>query len=149
MPKKYSDGLTPGQRYVARHKHLRSFWDSKKKAERKFYQVHREEILARMRKQNNTEEKKKRRKEYDATHRQIKRNSSWRWRVNHMEQARAHGMLSYAVKTGKIIKPSKCSQCGKSGKIQGHHHNGYDKEHYLDVIWVCQPCHQLIHRFLD
>lgn len=52
--------------------------------------------------------------------------------------------LSRAVKKGIIQRPDACSQCGATGKIEAHHHNGYDKIHYLDVVWLCRSCHDLI-----
>ena len=45
-----------------------------------------------------------------------------------------------AVKAGKLTKTD-CADCGSSGPVQGHHHNGYDDEHALDVVWLCRSCH--------
>lgn len=58
-----------------------------------------------------------------------------------------------AVQSGKIIPPEICEKCGKKPKqrkdgrraIHGHHHNGYDKDHIFDVIWLCPSCHKLCH----
>ena len=55
----------------------------------------------------------------------------------------AHWKLSEAVKAGKVDKPNKCSECGKTGMVLGHHED-YNKP--LDVIWVCSKCHSRIHR---
>ena len=30
--------------------------------------------------------------------------------------------------------------------IQAHHHNGYEREHWLDVVWLCRACHNDTHR---
>jgi hypothetical protein len=56
---------------------------------------------------------------------------------------RAMYKLQYAVKIGKIKKPTTCSVCNKvSSKINGHHEN-YNKP--FEVIWLCNGCHQKLH----
>lgn len=52
-------------------------------------------------------------------------------------------ILNRAVRTRRIKKPRKCSRCGKSSRIYGHHED-YCKP--LEVIWVCQACHKAIHK---
>lgn len=47
-----------------------------------------------------------------------------------------------SLKSGKIKKPDKCQKCGATGDLEAHHHKGYDKEHQLDVQWLCIPCHK-------
>lgn len=49
----------------------------------------------------------------------------------------------YAVKTGKIIKPTTCYECGNRGKIHGHHED-YSKQ--LMVEWLCTICHGKRHQ---
>jgi hypothetical protein len=52
----------------------------------------------------------------------------------------AQSLLAYHVKTGNIIKPTACQECGKTNcKIEGSHHD-YDRP--LDVRWLCIPCHR-------
>jgi hypothetical protein len=53
--------------------------------------------------------------------------------------------VRYAVETGKIIKAKTCSDCGSSGRLHAHHFAGYEVEHRLDVHWLCQPCHVVVH----
>lgn len=43
------------------------------------------------------------------------------------------------------IPPKNCSDCGKNGKVDGHH-NDYSKP--FDVIWLCRQCHANIHRLI-
>lgn len=68
--------------------------------------------------------------------------SNKRWRERNKEKAKAHGMLAYAIKLGRIIKPKNCEHCGEEKKLHGHHHD-YSKP--LDVIWLCVPCHKEEH----
>lgn len=58
------------------------------------------------------------------------------------EKTLARSKVYYAIKTGKLIKPDNCQECGKESKLEGHHHD-YSKP--LDVKWLCNDCHNLIH----
>ena len=62
----------------------------------------------------------------------------------HPERARAKEALRYAVKTGKIKRGVECSRCGDSNKRIIGHHEDYSRK--LDVIWLCDLCHQKLHR---
>lgn len=57
----------------------------------------------------------------------------------------ARVILSKAVQSGKIQKPSHCQDCGATGVIEGHH-TDYTKP--LDVAWLCKHCHTEAHRHL-
>ena len=59
---------------------------------------------------------------------------------------RARSRLYYAIKTGKMHNPGKCSSCGSQKNIGGHH-NDYGLA--LDVIWLCSACHNRLHRKLQ
>ncbi len=57
----------------------------------------------------------------------------------------ARRAVAIAIKAGNIIKSSICSLCGRSSNIESHHHLGYDKEHWLDIQWLCRDCHHSTH----
>jgi len=59
------------------------------------------------------------------------------------ERDNARQILNGAVRTGKVVKPVSCSDCGAIGKITGHHE---DYNRPLDVVWLCYECHGLRHR---
>ena len=61
-------------------------------------------------------------------------------------KGRARDALHKAVYRGKIIKPSRCQDCGDPvPKEQLHgHHEDYGKP--LDVEWLCGTCHGARHR---
>lgn len=59
-------------------------------------------------------------------------------------QYKARYMLTNAVRDKRIIKPKSCSKCGISNvRIHGHH---YDYTKPLEVVWVCNDCHNWIHK---
>ena len=67
------------------------------------------------------------------------------------EKWKARAKLRYAVKMGKIIKPYSClwdesPTSGCNGKIEAHHHLGYEGEHWKDVLWLCRNHHFEQHR---
>lgn len=59
--------------------------------------------------------------------------------MKYPEKKVARQTLHGAILAGKIIKPTKCSQCSSSGRIEGHHE---DYTRPLEVIWLCTLCHK-------
>ena len=55
----------------------------------------------------------------------------------------AHLIFGNAVRDGKVARSDKCSVCGSTNKIEGHH-DDYTKP--LEVRWLCEPCHKEWHR---
>ena len=80
-------------------------------------------------------------------------NPSSRTKYNTRKRAETPPEVQYArakvnreVLAGRLFRPTICAQCGITPKkIVGHHHNGYDSDHMLDVIWLCTPCHLRAH----
>jgi len=54
------------------------------------------------------------------------------------EKMKVREVFNHAMVSGKIIKPSNCSQCGKLRKVTAHH-DDYSKP--LEVRWLCYECH--------
>jgi RNase P subunit RPR2 len=53
----------------------------------------------------------------------------------------AREKLRQAVRSGRLKKPTSCSECHKElppRKIHGHH---LDYANPLDVVWLCVSCH--------
>lgn len=58
-------------------------------------------------------------------------------------KSKAHYRVRYAIVKGWLAKPKSCSICDSHVKIEGHH-NDYTKP--LEVSWLCNKCHRLLHR---
>lgn len=67
-------------------------------------------------------------------------------RVRNPEKVKARIIVARAIKSGMIVKPINCGTCLSTGRIEGHHFNGYSNP--LDVKWLCVPCHRNVHRAL-
>ena len=48
-----------------------------------------------------------------------------------------------AIISGNLIKLG-CAEC-ESTKAQAHHHKGYEKNYWLDVVWLCNYHHRIAH----
>ena len=59
------------------------------------------------------------------------------------QQIRAHNALSRAVRSGKILKGTRCEDCGMVPRYIHGHHEDYSKP--LAVSWVCSTCHRRRH----
>lgn len=57
-------------------------------------------------------------------------------------QVKARIAVSHAITSGRLSRPSWCSHCLLPCKPEAHHHRGYDEAHWLDVQWLCRPCHR-------
>ena len=64
------------------------------------------------------------------------------WAKSHPIEISTHQKVKYALKIGKIKKPSICEECSREAKLNAHHED-YSKP--LDVKWLCHSCHKLIH----
>lgn len=71
-----------------------------------------------------------------------KHRTKW-YRKHNPEKYAAHTLLAYAVRSGKVKKPKKCSKCDTKTIIHGHHEDYYAP---LKVIWLCQVCHKQLHK---
>lgn len=55
------------------------------------------------------------------------------------DKALARHYVSQNVRRGKLFKEP-CKVCGEL-KVQAHHYLGYEREHWLDVAWLCKQHH--------
>ena len=73
------------------------------------------------------------------------RRSVYADRKRYPQKAKARDAVNNAVRSGKLphAKSLDCVKCGK-GARHYHHHNGYERKFWLDVVPVCITCHNLL-----
>jgi superfamily II helicase len=64
------------------------------------------------------------------------------WRAANKVKKAAHNAVQQAVKSGVLVKPDDCQQCGTNGPLDAHHD---DYNHPLKVEWLCRSCHHSRH----
>lgn len=66
-------------------------------------------------------------------------------RRRYPERFKARNKVNNSVAKGIMprAKTLPCSRCGAPA-TEYHHHNGYDYDHWLDVVPVCRPCHAVL-----
>jgi hypothetical protein len=60
------------------------------------------------------------------------------------EKCRARELLRNALRRKELTKPDSCMICTSTQFEIEAHHPDYSKP--LEVIWVCRPCHGIVHR---
>lgn len=120
-----------------------------------------EQSRQRFTKYHQSEKGRQKRKEYRASPEAKEKEQNHKWKLivkkrakirlqqpkfSIQEKIRARKAVRQAVESGKIPSPKtvSCVDCGNSAKDY-HHYNGYEKEHYLDVVPLCTSCHAKRH----
>lgn len=69
------------------------------------------------------------------------------YRLKHPLQVQAQQAVRNDLRNGKLRRPDslKCSCCGIMAQ-EYHHPNGYNPDHWLDVVPVCCVCHKNLHK---
>jgi hypothetical protein len=49
-----------------------------------------------------------------------------------------------AKRNGTLVRPDKCERCKQPAETEAHHKR-YERRYWLDVMWLCSPCHYEIH----
>ena len=66
-------------------------------------------------------------------------------RIKRPNQMSAGSAVAHAIVMGRLPRASSC-QCADCGiQAEQHHHESYEKEHWLDVIPLCRQCHAIRH----
>lgn len=61
------------------------------------------------------------------------------------EMIDAWAAVAGALRSGQLTRPAGCEACGRTDHLVAHHSQGYALEHWLDVTWLCRPCHKVAH----
>lgn len=67
-----------------------------------------------------------------------------RAREKYTQQIKARAFVTGAIRSKKIKRPTHCLKCGVNCKPEAHHYLGYARENWLDIQWLCTPCHKEI-----
>lgn len=128
-------------------KYRREHVEKIRKYVKKYYRAHREELLRAWRERypRGTGIRKAYRHKYNKAHKRENAAEERRYRRKFPERSSARWAVYRAVRTGMLTRPRHCSKCGRECKPNGHHHRGYAKEFWLDVIWLCMECHVAEH----
>lgn len=65
------------------------------------------------------------------------------YRKGNKEKRKAQDILNGAIRSGSMVRGSRCSRCNKETNVDAHH-DDYDKP--LDVRWLCRSCHRQHHK---
>ncbi len=55
-------------------------------------------------------------------------------------QKRSHRLVQEAVRSGRLVRPDRCTECRKVRPLEAHHWRGY--RFPLTVRWLCPSCHR-------
>ncbi len=67
-----------------------------------------------------------------------------KYRERYPEKRRAVSHVRYAIKMGRLVRPTVCPKCDSStGRIEAHHPDYSDP---LRIVWLCKKCHMVEHR---
>lgn len=66
-----------------------------------------------------------------------------RSRERHPLRKRARDLVQIHIKSGRLVRPCKCSACLKKCTPEAHHED-YAKP--LEVVWLCFKCHRARHQ---
>jgi hypothetical protein len=55
-------------------------------------------------------------------------------------RAKARAAANHAIRDGRLTRLP-CLKCGRI-PAEAHHHHGYDRAHWLDVIFLCEEHHE-------
>lgn len=113
-----------------------------------FREAHPDEQRARNRASyaRHAETKKAKQRAWNATHEAAVARRARNASPETIRKRPARQAVYRALRDGKMTRPTSCPACGNTGRIEAHHHNGYDQAHWLDVIWLCSACHAMTDR---
>jgi hypothetical protein len=61
-----------------------------------------------------------------------------RYQLRYPDRQQARAAVTEGLRTGLLVRPTKCGKCGKDCCPEAHHHD-YLKP--LEVEWLCVACH--------
>lgn len=92
-----------------------------------------------------SEKRQRNKNRWQEEHREQVRSHVNKYRQSRQQMRRAQAAVSYAVRSGRLVRVDtlKCAQCDATA--QAYHHESYEPERWLDVIPLCDKCHRRLH----
>jgi hypothetical protein len=131
--------------YVAAHREERYLYNRAYRQRPEALGRERERLLARQADPAHRAKERERHREERQRNRARIRGYFRRYEIEHAEKRRAHGAVKYALRTGRMVRPSDCEECFRepeAGKLHAHHD---DYSRPLSVKWLCPLCHKAAH----
>lgn len=70
------------------------------------------------------------------------------WVIRNPNKRKAQYKVSNAVRAGILEKKTSCENCGSEYRVQAHHES-YEEDKWLDVVWLCNTCHKERHKMIN
>lgn len=77
-----------------------------------------------------------------------RRNRYNNYKSNYPDKYRAHTFVNNAIRDGRLQKVPYCENCSGGYRVQAHHES-YNIEDWLKVIWLCGDCHKKRHKIIN
>lgn len=58
--------------------------------------------------------------------------------IGKIQKAHCKAAIEDAIRSGRLLRPSRCPVCGKKKRLDAHHS---DYSQPLKVLWRCRKCH--------
>lgn len=98
---------------------------------------------------NNRERNHKLKEEDYETWTLLNKNRLDNYRNKYPNKNKAHNAVNNAIRDGRLFKSEVCQCCGvKMDKLEGHHES-YEEDQWLNVIWLCDKCHKTRHKEIN
>jgi hypothetical protein len=109
-----------------------------------YHTKNREKAIIYAKTRNRTEKARGEQRAYRRTH-AAERYRQRRENPVERQKDRARTEVSNALRSGRLVRPSRCSRCLVACVPHAHHFLGYEQEHWLDIVWLCVACHERDH----
>jgi hypothetical protein len=91
------------------------------------------------------EKNKEKCKEYSRSWKDRNKEKTRLYKLNNKKKIFARTKVGNDLRDGKIVKPTYCSRCNGTGRIEAHHP---DYDFPLNIVWLCKSCHHKEHEEL-
>lgn len=84
-----------------------------------------------------------RRRQFRVRHADAIKEKRQQWQKENQHKRIAHNKVNSALRSGKLVRPTKCDSCHLESRFIDAHHHDYSAP--LEVHWLCRKCHSAEH----